>query len=82
MNRAERRAAMKGHPAGGHLDCGCTDRWLVPMQPVVCPDCKAVSELITPQGVPFPTGDPVGSLKTIAVGCGCGSEYDVLVIVE
>lgn len=65
-----------------HYDCGCAQRTLVPMEPWICPDCGQLSELYRKGGFEFPTGQEVGSLMTLEVGCVCGTEFMVRVAVE
>lgn len=81
MNRQQRRSAAKqqrgaGH-AAGHLDCGCQERWLTPLQEPVCPGCGETSVVVPRGGVPFPTAAPAGSVKDMNVGCRCGVEFVV-----
>ncbi len=86
MNRQQRRAAAKqqrraGYTAG-HLDCGCEERWLIPLEEPVCPGCGETSSMIPRDGMPFPTSAPIGSVKDIEVGCGCGAEFTVVCAVD
>lgn len=82
MNRAQRRAAARQSRRGDHLDCGCHQRYIVPLDPPACPDCGVVSPVIPRGGMPWPTSTPPGSLLTMQVGCTCGTEFDLTCIVE
>lgn len=89
MNRQQRRQAAKAArrgqsgPYGAHdLDCGCQQRFLVPLEAALCPACGAVSPALSSSGTPFPTSAPVGAIITLEVGCACGMEFPVLCTVD
>ena len=79
MNRQDRRQAQRkgrngyGSP-GDHLDCGCHNKTLTAMSPLVCPQCGEKSSVVVGSFV-FPTSSPAGSVMTLEIGCACGAEY-------
>lgn len=79
VNRAERRAAKRA--MGGHLDCGCKPRLLVPVErAMTCPDCRYAKAL---HAFPLPTSADLGSLSTFYVSCDhCPNELEVVCSVE
>lgn len=82
MNRAERRRWAKQHRGGSHLDCGCTVRYLVPIEPAKCPHC-GMPALLPAGGMEWPTAAAVGDVIALECGCaGCGREYSIRCGVE
>lgn len=83
-NRAHRRPRMSTRLpkiAPGHADCGCTMRVLEPVESPVCPSCGRVPAMLAGRRLSMPTQAPVGSVKQLGIGCGCGADFEAVFVV-
>lgn len=82
LRRMMQNARVSEFPSelGQHLDCGCHTRHIKPVEKTIsCPACGRPSDMLSEEGMPWPTSADPGTLITLETSCTCpAGEYEVL----
>ena len=73
-------SGRSAEPTDEHMGCGCHTRHIAPVETVLkCPACGRVTDMVGPDGMPWPTSAEPGELITMAISCECpAGEFEAL----